>query len=91
MIISSSQARLALLLCLHTNDQSGGDLAVRTDWSDTCVPPELLDRVNEILAQVPETRSDRVRQARADIADGGYSAADVADKIIARCISDSLR
>jgi hypothetical protein len=89
MIISDTQARLALLECLQTN-VSGGVLAVGTDWSDTRVPPELLDRVTDLLARMPETRVERVEQARADLADGRYSAQDVADKIIARCISDSL-
>jgi hypothetical protein len=88
MIISSEQALLALrILAL---DEYGG-LSVRHAGSGSPVPPELLHRVNRVLSELPETRVDRVEKARADIAGGGYDSDEVADKIIARAISDTLR
>jgi hypothetical protein len=88
MIISSQQALLALRILAH--DEHGG-LSVRHDGSGSPVPPELLHRVNRVLSELPETRVDRVEKALADIAGGGYPSQQVADKIIARVISDTLR
>lgn len=87
MMISDVQARLAYECLLTT--QSWGD----PDVADACskLPPDLLARVNEVLADVPDTRRERVEQARADLAEGLCSSQDVAGKIIARAISDSLR
>ncbi len=87
MIISDKQARLAFE-CLHTTE--GGEEVDASDIASK-VPRELLERVNEALSEMPETRTDRVAQAKADLADGVYSAGDVAHKIIARAICDSLR
>lgn len=86
MIISDEQVR-CVLECLRDHDMLE-DATVATDSSCT---PELLARVNELLADLPDTRSERVRQAQSDMANGGYSSEDVADKIVARIISDSLR
>jgi hypothetical protein len=87
MIISDKQARLAFE-CLHSTEGGGepgaADVAPK-------VPRELLERVNEALSEMPETRTDRVAQAKADLAGGVCSAGDVAHKIIARAICDSLR
>lgn len=87
MIISDTQARLALS-CLHTDEGDGGP-----GVDDACmrkVSPELLERVKDVLRDTPDLRPDRVAQARDDIAESRYSSADVASKIIARVISDSL-
>lgn len=54
------------------------------------VPPELVDRVREFLAGMPDTRPDRIADARKRLEDAP-SAEEVADKMIARIISDSLR
>jgi len=86
MMISDLQARLALE-CLreaHDEGESGVERVSK-------LSPELLERVNRVLAEVPETRRDRVEQARAGLAEGICSSREVAEKIIARVISDSLR
>lgn len=63
-----------------------------TRQSGNCeLPIELLARVDALLSDMPETRPERVEQARAGLADGAYSSSEVADKIIARAISDKLR
>jgi hypothetical protein len=87
MIISEEQVQLALR-DLHNTDSSGGpsSAVVLAD-----VPAELVRRVADSLAGMPEMRPDRVAQARADLAEGRFTAHEVADKIIGRVISDSLR
>lgn len=89
MIISDRQAQLAFL-CLNTRaGGEGGDVADVRVCSK--VPEDLLARVHEVLSEVPETRADRVEQAKNDLAGGLCTSDDVAHKIIARLISDSLR
>lgn len=87
MMISDQQARLALN-SLHTTRGAGAE---RIGCPMREVPNELLERVTALLSELPETRVDRVAQARADIEDQCVSSGEVADKIIARIISDSLR
>jgi hypothetical protein len=50
-----------------------------------------MERISSSLAALPETRLERVAQARADLAHGGLTADQVAGKMIGRIISDSLR
>jgi hypothetical protein len=87
MMISDEQVQLALR-DLHNSEQ-GGETA--RDVAVAEVPVELVRRVCESLASVPECRVDRVAQARADLAEGRFSAEEVAGKIIGRAITDSLR
>jgi hypothetical protein len=87
MIISDEQVQLALR-DLHKMDCSGG--SSRGTAGLGC-PPELLRRVADSVALMPELRSDRVERARAYMAENRFSAQDVASKIIGRVISDSLR
>lgn len=87
MIISDEQVRLALRT-LHNTDRSDTTMRDR----QTCeVSAELMDRICQGLEALPEMREERVEQARADLADGGLSADEVAGKMIGRIISDSLR
>lgn len=55
------------------------------------VSPELLNRVHAALRELPETRDDRIAEAIERLRNNPPSAAEVADKIINRAISDSLR
>jgi hypothetical protein len=87
MMISDEQVRLALR-DLHNNEHSEG---TAPDVSVAEVPAELLRRVSDSLASMPECRVDRVAKARVDLAEGRFSAHEVAGKIIGRVISDSLR
>lgn len=87
MMISDEQVRLALR-DLHNNERSEGTATAATAAE---VPAELLRRVCDSLASMPECRVDRVAQARLDLAEGRFSADEVACKIIGRIISDSLR
>lgn len=89
MIISGEQAQL-VLECLRTT-RNEEVREVRSDASAANVSAELIARVTAALAEVPDTRQDRIERARAGLAVGRYSADDVADKIVARMISDCLR
>ncbi len=84
MIISEEQVRLAVRY-LQTP-------SVTSDTTLTCeVPPELLDRVKDALALLPECREERVVDARDRLAAMPPSADEIAEKMIGRIISDSLR
>jgi transcription elongation GreA/GreB family factor len=87
MIISEEQVQLALRDLQNT----AGGHAATTDGHVCEVPVELLERISERLSVLPDTRSERIEQARADLADGTLSADDVACKMLGRIISDSLR
>lgn len=87
MIISDEQVQLALRDLQNT---AGGH--VMCVEGHACeVPTELLERISERLSVLPDTRSERIAQARADLADGNLSSDDVACKMLGRIISDSLR
>ena len=87
MIISDEQVQLALeYLQAHGTDvpqRHVGDL-------DRGVTSELVERVKRELALMPETREDRVRDAR-DFLYAGVDEGEVAVKMIGRILSDSLR
>jgi hypothetical protein len=87
MIISNEQARLALQSLQHTKNS----MVPHTSHVGCAVSPSLQKRIDERLADLPETRHERVEQARADLACGTPTADDVADKMIGRIISDALR
>jgi hypothetical protein len=83
MIISQTQARLA---AEYLREHPGVSSA-----RSTAVPPELIAAARAAAASAPDPRPERMRQA-ADYLDAGLvDAHDVAEKMIARIISDSLR
>lgn len=84
MIISDEQARLAAEYL-----KSGGLSAAQHTSHE--VEPELMDRVRDVLSAVPETRDDRVLEARERLTDGAPDSRDVAAKLINRVMSDALR
>lgn len=55
------------------------------------VSADLAARIRSCLEQVPEVREERVEQARDHLAGGAPTSAEVADKMIARAVSDSIR
>jgi len=84
MIISDKQVRLAVdYLLTHDTDREDD---VRCE-----VPEQLLKRVRETLEALPETRDERVSEARDRLSADPPSADEIAAKIIGRAISDSLR
>lgn len=87
MIISDEQVRLALVY-LHTSGELSGRLSVDPTVG---VTPEFVERVRREIAQAPETRSDRMREARELLTGSEPSSREVADKMIGRIISDSIR
>jgi hypothetical protein len=84
MIISEEQVRLAADY-LRTHDTQGRS-ALHGE-----VPEHLLKQVQEILAKLPETRDERVTEAKHRLKDHPPTADEIAGKIIGRAISDSLR
>lgn len=55
------------------------------------IPPELMDRIVAAVETAPETRPERVAEARQRLEAGGPEAAEIADSIIKRVIADALR
>ena len=85
MIISEEQVRRALEY-LQTTEKA----PAAPGSPGGGVPEELIERVRDIVAATPETRDDRVERGREMIA-GGVSSSEVAEKMIGRIISDSIR
>jgi hypothetical protein len=85
MMISEQQARLALevLYMQQTAER-------RIDRSSG-VSPEFFERILTTLETLPDTRPDRIAEARAHLVGPGPSARDVASKIVDRMISDAIR
>lgn len=83
MIISDEQARLAAQ-ALRTS--GNGAYHPHVD-----VSPELFHRVYAAVLDTPETRSERVRQAKDHLGVGEPDPREIAQKMISRIISDSLR
>lgn len=52
---------------------------------------ELSERVRSSVDSAPEVRKERVEEARRHLEQGGFSSSDVAEKMIARALSDKLR
>lgn len=84
MMISEEQARLAAEN-LRSPGNPGPALAAGG------ISPELMQRVMIALASQPETRQERVREAQLHLESGALTSDAVADKMIARIVSDSLR
>jgi hypothetical protein len=87
MIISDQQVRLVRDY-LHTQNASASEPTIVPPAG---VTPDLMDRVRREIALAPETRLDRVAEARELIAGDGMSSDEVATKMIGRILSDSIR
>lgn len=84
MIISDDQARIA---AEYVRSRAVGDTPVaHGELSD-----ELRLRLNDVLAAAPDTRQDRVDEARARICAGTCDSHEIASKMLARIISDAVR
>jgi hypothetical protein len=87
MIISDEQVRLSLAY-LHTSGQPQRHLFVDPTVG---VTPEFVERVRRAIAAAPETRTDRMEEARQLLTGHEPSSREIADKMIGRIISDSIR
>jgi hypothetical protein len=83
MIISAQQTRLA---ARDIEPPAGSISASRPN-----VPPELMRRILLAVDSLPETRPERVVEARRRLALGLPDSKSIAEKIIARAVGDSLR
>lgn len=88
MIISEEQVRRAVEY-LHTSE--GDDVAAIDRACEASVSPELLEKVQAVCAELPDTRDERVEHARGMIEGRQLTSSEVAEKMIGRIISDSLR
>jgi hypothetical protein len=86
MIISDEQVQKALE---YLQKPKGTQPALATP--DSADASELVDRARDVVASTPEVRDDRVEHAREALAEGEPSSTDVAEKMIGRIISDSIR
>ncbi|MBN2405718.1 MAG: hypothetical protein JXE06_09080 [Coriobacteriia bacterium] len=87
MIISDEQVRLAVEY-LQTQDVYAATEIVRRPDEATAL---ILRRVVDTLCQLPDVRVDRVAEARELLAGPMPSTQVVADKLIGRILSDSIR
>jgi hypothetical protein len=87
MIISEKQVSLVRDY-LHTQIAPASQ---PTTAPSAVVTPDFMDRVRREIALAPETRDDRVAEARELIAGQGMSSDEVAEKMIGRILSDSIR
>jgi hypothetical protein len=87
MIISDQQVQLVKDY-LHTQNESASSPATVTPAG---VTPDFMERVRREIALAPETRDDRVAEARELIAHQGMTSDEVATKMIGRILSDSIR
>jgi len=55
------------------------------------VSPELMSRIMQVIEAAPDMRHDRVVEARARLAFGIPGPHEIAEKILARAISDAIR
>jgi len=88
MIISSEQAQKAIE---YLQMARPCDLPAREYLVNTPVCPGFLGKVCSDILKLPDAREDRVWQARQAILAHPPEAALVAEKMIARLLSDSLR
>lgn len=88
MIISSQQVRLA---AAYLQDTQRGLAAAPYEAGSSAVPAELVAKVRETVALLPDTRDDRVEQGRLHFEGPWPSGSEVAEKMIGRIISDSIR
>jgi hypothetical protein len=87
MIISEQQVQLVLEY-LHTKHQP---IAPHDHSEADGATEDLVDRVRRQLADVPDTRVERVAHGREFIASHSVTSDEVAAKMIGRIISDSMR
>lgn len=85
MMISDEQARRAARF-LHRAETWGRDGTDRRPLVDE----ELVERLSRVVSRMPDTRPDRIAHARAMLC-SPPSAADIAEKMIERIVSDALR
>jgi anti-sigma28 factor (negative regulator of flagellin synthesis) len=83
MIISDAQAKLATE---HLRHQAPVAPSPHPEVSS-----DLLRRVMREVAEVPDTREERVAEAREWLAEGDIDAHDVASKMLSRIAADSIR
>jgi hypothetical protein len=86
MIISDEQVRLACEYLHHNISHTAVERP-----PEAAASAELIERVRVSLAGVPETRHERVEEARAMMAAECPSCEVIAQKMIGRIISDSIR
>jgi hypothetical protein len=86
MIISDEQVQLVLAY-LHTTEESGGQPPAD---AVSGITPELVERVRREIADAPETRTERMEEAR-ELLLTEPTSRQIADKMIGRMISDSIR
>lgn len=84
MKISDEQVRRAVEY-LQTTDLSEERLVLQG------VSPDIVDRARAVIAGTPEVRADRLNSAREMLDGPGPSSSEVAEKMIGRIISDSIR
>lgn len=88
MIISDEQVRRAVEY-LQTTERDGAH--GHDGHGMESVSAELLEKVRLSLASTPDMRDDRVEHARELLSGRHLSSAEVAEKMIGRIISDSIR
>jgi len=86
MMISDEQVRRAVEY-LRTSDEY--PVAVESESDPAALA--LVDRVVEALREIPDVREDRVAHARVLMDDSLPSAEELANKLIGRVVSDSIR
>jgi len=88
MIISEEQVRLAVEYLQTPEGAHPADIDLS---GSEAISPELMLKVQTVCAQLPDTRNERVEHARDMVAGTHPSSSEVAEKMIGRIISDSLR
>lgn len=88
MIISEEQVRLAVRYLQTSEGEHIADIDRARAGS---VSDELIRKVQAVCATLPDTREERVEQARFLVTGIQPSGSEVAEKMIGRIISDSLR
>jgi len=83
MIISDEQAHAAAVY-LRTSHGASGPIECH-------VPSDVIARACEAASAAPDTRPDRVEEARARLSGTVPDAGEVASKMLSRIVSDSLR
>ena len=86
MMISRAETGRALARIAAGSERAGSVPAPRKE-----VPEELVERVRARIAEVPDVREDRMAKARRDLDGAGLDSSAVAEKMLARLVSDSIR
>jgi hypothetical protein len=89
MMISNEQVERALAY-LRDNDHEV-ETSAPARSGPAHASDDLVARVRDAMLTAPDTRADRVAEARAHLAEGIFSSDAVADKMVGRLIGDSLR